>query len=78
MWGIRRQVSLLLDHGHPLAAFYPLCLVWSEAELVTTRLNGFEATRAVLLQMAVSTLFSNKAAGAFKKEIKRLNDGGSP
>ncbi len=69
---MRRQVNLLLDHGHPEAPAYPIGMVWDEARLVVERLNGLESTRAVLLQMAVSSLFSKEGGRAFKMTIERL------
>ncbi len=74
MWGVRRQVSLLLDHGHPRAQFYPLRRVWEEATLVTERLNGLEKTRAILTNKAVSAVISKKAAGDFKKLLDGMGD----
>lgn len=56
VWGIRGQVSLLLDHGHPEAWSYPVGLVMQESELVVDRLNAAAGTNALLLQMAVSTV----------------------
>lgn len=35
-------------------------------------MNGEEATRAVMLQLAVSSLFSKKGQKAFNKKIKEL------
>jgi hypothetical protein len=67
-------VSLLLDHGHPDASAYPVGQVWDEASLVVERLNGLEATRAILVQMAVSSVLSKEAGAEFSKAIKRLND----
>jgi hypothetical protein len=66
-------VSLLIDHGHPEAMSYPVGMVWDESRLVIERLNGFEVTRATLLQMAVSSMFSKEAGDAFRKELLRLN-----
>lgn len=76
MWGVRRQVSLLLDHGHPEARRYTIGMVWDETNLVVDRLNGQEATRAVLLQMAVSSVLSKEAGKKFDKMIKRMTENG--
>lgn len=76
MWGLRRQVSLLLDHGHPHAWHYPIRMVWEEAEMVVERLNGVAVTEAVFLQMAVSALFSKEGAKEFSKVVKRLTGNG--
>jgi len=50
-------------------------MVWVEAEYVVERLNGAEATRALMLQMAVSSLFSQKGHSAFKKAVKDMLGG---
>jgi len=45
-----------------------------EAEYVVERLDRAEATRAVLLQMAVSTVLGGKkATQAFNKKVKELS-----
>lgn len=69
-------MSLLLSQGHPDAAEYPVHRVWEEAHLVTSRLDQATATETLLLQMAVSSLFSKEAGREFQKIIKRLTDGG--
>lgn len=73
MWDLRRQVSLLLEHGHPHAQFYPLRRVWEEASIVADRINNLEKTRAVLMNKAVSAVISKKAAGDFKQTIEELD-----
>jgi len=50
-------------------------MVWDEALLVAERLNGLEATRAILLQAAVSSLFSEEAGREFGDLIEKLNEG---
>ena len=50
-------------------------MLWDEAALVVERLNTAEVTRAALLQMAVSSMFSKEAAKEFKKVTKSLSDG---
>jgi hypothetical protein len=72
VWGIRRQVSLLIGHGHTQAHRYPVGMVWDEARLVVEHLNRLEATRALLLQMAVSSVLSEQAGEEFTKVIARL------
>lgn len=52
---------------------YPIGVVFDETELVVERVNGLEATRAVLTQMAVSALFSKEAGKAFQEKIKQLS-----
>lgn len=44
-----------------------------EALLVMQRINRLEATRALLLQMAVSSVLSNEAGAEFQKILGRLN-----
>ncbi len=63
-----------MGNGHPHAQFYPLRRVWEESALVVQRLNGVEATRAILLNKAVSAVVSKKAGADFKKTIKSLTD----
>lgn len=72
MWDLRRQVSLLLENGHAEAPFYPVGMVSDEVSLVLTRSNHAEATRAVLLQMAVSGVLDKKAGELFQATIKKL------
>lgn len=75
MWGLRKQVSLLLDHGHTEARFYPLSMVWDEVAIVVERLNREEASRATLIQLAGASIMSKKGSALFKKVIKELNNG---
>ena len=72
MWSIRRQVSLLLDHGHPDAGRYPIGMVWDEAELVVERENRRIATEATFTNLAVSAVISAKSGKQFEKQIKKL------
>jgi len=72
LWGFRRQVSLLLANGHPAAATYPLGLLNEECDLVVQRLNRQTVTEAILLQMAVSSLFSSEGGDVFSKQISKL------
>lgn len=75
MWGVRRQVSLLLDHGHQHARFYPIGMVWEEAQIVVERVNQEEASRTALLQIAGSAVMSKDGAKLLKKVLKELTDG---
>ena len=75
MWGIRRQVSLLLDHGHAHARFYPVGMVWEEAQIVVERLNQEEASRTALLQLAGAAVMSKKGNALLQKVLKEMNDG---
>lgn len=72
LWGIRKQVSLLIDHGHTHARRYPLGMVMDETRIVVQRVNNGYATQAVLLQGAVSGVISKKANKGFKEQIDRL------
>jgi len=72
---VRRQVSLLLDHGHPHAQFYPLRRVWEEASLVVERVNALQALQAKLVNKAVSAVLSKKASSDFDRTMKDLSDG---
>lgn len=76
MWGLRRQVSLLLDHGHPHARRYPVGMVWEEAMLVVERMNREAASDKVLLQLAAGSLLSKDAGRQFKKTLKELTKNG--
>jgi len=72
MWALRGSVSLLLDHGHPLARLYPLGMMMDEASIVIRRINNGQVTQATLLQGAVSGVLSKKANKEFQKQISRL------
>jgi hypothetical protein len=64
----------LLANGHPDAWEYPLGMVWDEARIVVDRDNGMEATRAVLLQLAVSSVLSKEGGKAFREQIEKLTE----
>jgi hypothetical protein len=66
---------LLLANGHSEAPRYPLGVLWDEAQIVVARENRHFATTAILLQMAVSSMFSKDAGKQFNQTIKDLNDG---
>jgi hypothetical protein len=68
-------VSLLLDHGHSDARFYPLGMVWDEAEIVVERMNQEDASRTVLLQLAAASIISKEGGKLLKKTLKELTDG---
>lgn len=74
MWGLRRQVSLLLANGHPHAPHYPVHRVWEEAALVAAHLNQQMVTGAILTQMAVASLLSKDAGREFQKLIQSMNN----
>lgn len=75
MWGIRRQVSLLLDHGHTEARFYPIGMLWEEAQIVVERINQEEASRTALLQLAGAAVMSKKGAKLLQNVLKEMTDG---
>lgn len=72
MWGIRRQVSLLLANGHTHAQFYPLRRVFEETSIVVERQNKLLADQGKLMNKAVSAVISKKAAGHFNKLLEAL------
>jgi hypothetical protein len=76
LWGIRRQVSLLLSEGHADAPHYPIGMVWDESRLAVERINRFHATQAVLTQQAVASILSRDGQKEFKKTITGLNENG--
>lgn len=49
-------------------------MVFSEAEFVIERMNREEASRAVLVNMAVSALLDKGAAKEFGKQIKKMTN----
>jgi len=75
VWGVRRQVSLLLDHGHAAARHYPLGMVFEEAQIVVERMNQEEASRTALLQLAGAAVMSKKGNAALQKVLKELTNG---
>lgn len=47
-----------------------------ECDIIRSRINHLAATDALLLQMAVASLFDKKSATAFTKTVKGMvNDG---
>ena len=68
-------MSLLLDHGHQHARFYPLGMVWEEAQLVVERANQEEASRTALLQIAGAAVMSKNGAELLQKVLKELTNG---
>ena len=75
MWGLRRQVSLLLDHGHQHARHYPIGMVWEEAQIVVQRVNQELASSTALLQIAGAAVMSKPGAKALQKVLKELTSG---
>lgn len=72
--GLRRQVSLLLSEGHPLARHYPLPMLWLEATLVERRHCQRMAVEASLVQGAAASVLDKKAAQAFRKQLRELTE----
>jgi hypothetical protein len=72
VWELRRSASLLLANGHPEAYDYPIGLLQDETRFVSDRVNSLEVTRAILLRMAVSTIFSKEAGKQFTKSTTEL------
>jgi hypothetical protein len=69
-------VSLLLSQGHPSAAQYPLCTLFTEARIAKHRINMELATQAILVQSALVSIHGGKdGQKAFTKLIKGLVDG---
>lgn len=48
-------------------------MLWDESNLVTERLNSQQVTNTTLLQSAVHSILSKKAATELKKSIGSLN-----
>lgn len=48
-------------------------MVIDEARLVSERINGYLASEATLIQMAVSAVLSKEAGESFSKIIKRMS-----
>lgn len=63
-----------MAQGHPEARFYPLPMLWTETRIVTERLNRELANTAVLTQMAISSVLSEKGGKAFQKHIRKLTE----
>ena len=75
MWGLRKQVSLLLDHGHKDARHYPVGMVWDESEIVVERVNRELASQATIMQAAFIGSNSKKGAAHLQRLLKELTDG---
>lgn len=71
---------MLLAHGHPEAWSYPLWFVWSEANIVVSRLNADHGTSAILAHkaalampsMAIKAQHTAKESKAFAKLVQDL------
>lgn len=72
---MRRQVSLLLEAGHPGAPEYPLGKLADEVELVVARHNARIASEMTLMQMVISTQPNEMVKpSSTKKTIRRLGE----
>ena len=60
-------MSLLLDHGHSQAWFYPLGMIADEVELITSRENTKLANYGVVTQLGVATSSISGSKGVFDK-----------
>lgn len=79
IWGLRRQVSLLLANGHADAPDYPVAFIWEETQLIVERDNQMLANHGTMLNAAVSTGIAafgkdggRKAQAAFTRMVKKL------
>lgn len=66
------MASLLIDHGHTEARFYPLGMLRDESRLVVQRVNNGHVTTASLLQQAVSGVLSKQGNKEFRKTVTKL------
>lgn len=75
LWGLRKQVSLLLDHGHSRAGRYPVGMLQDEAGIVIERMNNDWATAGLVANAAHAATKSKKAVEVFSDLIARLTGG---
>ncbi len=68
------MASLLQANSHPEARHYPVPDLWRETQIVRRRLNREFATNAVLTQLAVASILSQKAAKTFEKRLRDLTE----
>ena len=73
----RRFVSFLLAQGHPDAALYPLCHLWTEVTIARERVNAQMASEAALMYQIVQTVMGGQEqVSALTDTLKRLGNGG--
>jgi len=77
--GLRSQVSMLLDHGHPDAWIYPLPFLIAESKIVDTRMREHLASTSTMQQMALSTVPNmnvkpQATTSALKRFTKAIED----
>lgn len=68
-------MSLLLSHGHPDAASYPIGMLADEASIVVDRVASEQASAVTLQQMAMSTVPNMGIKPATTKRAMRLFQG---
>jgi hypothetical protein len=70
---LRRDASMLLEHGHSDAYAYAIARVWSEAKIVRDRI----AERVQLDAVAMHTVIVQALSGGkhLEKFLKELRDG---
>ena len=76
MWvsSLKSDVSLLLANGHPYAQFYPVGMVFTEAEFIKDRINKQLASESTLIRSAISAALTKEGSKMFKDLINSLND----
>lgn len=72
MWGIRRQVSLLLEHGHRRPDRYPIGFLHDEVAIVVERLNARIANDAIMTRRAFAAVASVEGCHEFNEMIKNI------
>lgn len=65
-------MSFLRSQGHPHAARYPLCTLWTEARIARHRVNTELATQAILIQSAIGSAIGGKEG---QKHFNELTQG---
>ena len=75
LFGLRLDVSLLLEAGYPNPWEYPVGYLMDEARIVLARRDQEQARHVGILRMAVASLLDRKAANEMKKVFKRLTRG---
>lgn len=61
-----------MAHGHPRARHYPVSMLWEEARIARKRAARNRAEEALLTQMAVASVISEKAGKALKERITEM------
>jgi hypothetical protein len=63
----------LLEAGHAAARRYSLATVWTEAEIIRHRQAGRKKLDAVVMQMCMAAVISEKGGKQLEKFIATLN-----